>query len=49
MAQLEQQITLWMTAEDVKTGLLDVEPGSAVMIDEVQTVFRSIMATTPAS
>ena len=44
---LEQQITLWMTAEDVKTGLLDVEPGSAVLIDEVQTVFRSKDKTDP--
>ena len=47
LAVLEQQITLWMTAEDVKTGLLDVEPGSAVLIDEVQTVFRSKDKTDP--
>ncbi len=38
---LEQQITLWQTVEDVKAGLLTVEPGSAVFIDEVQTVFRA--------
>ena len=37
---LQQQITLWQTGEDVKAGLLQVEPGSAVLIDEVQTVFR---------
>ena len=27
---LEKQITLWQTVEDVKAGLLTVEPGSAV-------------------
>ena len=47
MSQLEQQITLWMTGEDVKAGLLGVEPGSAVLIDEVQTVFRSKDKTDP--
>jgi zona occludens toxin (predicted ATPase) len=44
---LQQQITLWHSGEDVKTGLLDVEPGSAVLIDEVQTVFRSKDKTDP--
>ena len=48
MSQLEQQITVWMTGEDVKAGLLQVEPGSAVLIDEVQTVFRSKDKTDPA-
>lgn len=47
MSQLEQQITVWMTGEDVKAGLLQVEPGSAVLIDEVQTVFRSKDKTDP--
>lgn len=47
VSQLEKQITLWMTSEDVKAGLLDVEPGSAVLIDEVQTVFRSKDKTDP--
>ena len=47
LAVLEQQITLWQSGEDVKTGLLDVEPGSAVLIDEVQTVFRSKDKTDP--
>jgi len=47
MSQLEQQITIWMTGEDVKAGLLQVEPGSAVLIDEVQTVFRSKDKTDP--
>ncbi len=44
---LEKQITLWLSGEDVKAGLLDVEPGSAVLIDEVQTVFRSKDKTDP--
>ncbi len=48
LAVLEQQITLWQSGEDVKAGLLDVEPGSAVLIDEVQTVFRSKDKTDPA-
>ncbi|THJ09806.1 MAG: hypothetical protein CAF43_012190 [Nitrospira sp. CG24C] len=41
LEQLLLQITLWNTVEEVKTGLLTVQPGSAVVIDEVQTVFRS--------
>lgn len=44
---LQQQITLWQSGEDVKAGLLEVEPGSAVLIDEVQTVFRSKDKTDP--
>jgi zona occludens toxin len=47
LAVLEKQITLWLSGEDVKIGLLDVEPGSAVLIDEVQTVFRSKDKTDP--
>ncbi len=47
LAVLEQQITLWQSGEDVKAGLLAVEPGSAVLIDEVQTVFRSKDKTDP--
>jgi len=47
LAVLEQQITLWQSGEEVKAGLLDVEPGSAVLIDEVQTVFRSKDKTDP--
>ncbi len=46
-AELEKQITLWSSGEDVKAGLLHVEPGSAVLIDEVQTVFRSRDKTDP--
>lgn len=48
LAVLETQITLWHSGEDVKAGLLQVEPGSAVLIDEVQTVFRSKGKTDPA-
>ena len=47
MAVLQQQITLWQSGEEVKAGLLEVEPGSAVLIDEVQTVFRSKDKTDP--
>ena len=47
LAVLERQITLWQSGEDVKAGLLNVEPGSAVLIDEVQTVFRSKDKTDP--
>ena len=48
MSVLQQQITIWDSGEDVKAGLLQVEPGSAVLIDEVQTVFRSKDKTDPA-
>ena len=48
LAVLQQQITLWHSGEEVKAGLLEVEPGSAVLIDEVQTVFRSRDKTDPA-
>ncbi len=47
LAVLQQQITLWNSGDEVKAGLLQVEPGSAVLIDEVQTVFRSKDKTDP--
>ena len=47
VTQLHKQITLWTSGDDVKAGLLQVEPGSAVLIDEVQTVFRSKDKTDP--
>ena len=47
MTQLQKQITLWTSQDEVKAGLLAVEPGSAVLIDEVQTVFRSKDKTAP--
>jgi hypothetical protein len=48
MTQLQKQITLWHSGDEVKAGLLHVEPGSAVLIDEVQTIFRSKDKTDPA-
>ncbi len=41
LEELQKQITVWHTVEDVRRGLLEVEPGAAVLIDESQTVFRS--------
>lgn len=38
---LQKQITCWVTKDDVLEGLLTVEPGAAVLIDEAQTIFRS--------
>lgn len=38
---LHKQMTCWVTKEDVLDGLLTVEPGAAVLIDEAQTIFRS--------
>ena len=38
---LRKQITLWTTKDEVLQGLLNVEPGAAVLIDEAQTIFRS--------
>lgn len=39
--ELKKQVTCWTTKDDVLTGLLTVEPGAAVVIDEAQTIFRS--------
>jgi hypothetical protein len=41
VAELRTQITCWVTKADVLEGLLTVEPGAAVLIDEAQTIFRS--------
>ena len=38
---LAKQITVWRTVEEVRVGLLACDPGSAILIDESQTVFRS--------
>jgi zona occludens toxin len=38
---LQKQITVWKSVDEVRRGLLDVDPGAAVLIDESQTVFRS--------
>jgi hypothetical protein len=41
LAELQAQITTWTRPEEVITELLKVEPGSAVLIDECQTIFRA--------
>ena len=38
---LRKQLVLWQIAEEVRSGLLTVDPGAAVLIDEAQTIFRS--------
>ncbi len=47
LTELVAQITNWMTPEEVFAGLLKVEPGSAVLIDECQTIFRSQQKVPP--
>ena len=44
---LEQQITLWKDSAEVLQAFPHVEPGSAVIIDEAQTVFRSMQKVEP--
>ena len=44
---LEQQITLWKDSVEVLQAFPHVEPGSAVIIDEAQTVFRSMQKVEP--
>ncbi|SLM41745.1 hypothetical protein NSND_50131 [Nitrospira sp. ND1] len=39
---LQQQITIWKDSAEVLQAFPHVEPGSAVIIDEAQTVFRSM-------
>ncbi|MEO5955987.1 MAG: zonular occludens toxin domain-containing protein [Nitrospiraceae bacterium] len=38
---LHQQIVVWVTPDQVRAGLLSVDHGAAVIIDEAQTIFRS--------
>lgn len=38
---LERQITLWNTSEAIPSLLPSVAPGSAVVLDEAQTIFRA--------
>jgi len=40
-ADVKKQITVWTEPAEVLAGLLNLEPGSAVIIDECQTLFRS--------
>lgn len=44
---LEQQITIWKDSAEVLQAFPHVEPGSAVIIDEAQTVFRSMQKVEP--
>ncbi|HMX93559.1 MAG TPA: zonular occludens toxin domain-containing protein [Nitrospira sp.] len=44
---LEQQITIWKDSIEVLQAFPHVEPGSAVIIDEAQTVFRSMQKVEP--
>ena len=40
-ADLKKQISCWAESAEVVSGLLNLDPGSAVIIDECQTLFRS--------
>ncbi len=44
---LERQITIWKDSVEVLQAFPHVEPGSAVIIDEAQTVFRSMQKVEP--
>ncbi|SLM49921.1 protein of unknown function [Nitrospira japonica] len=41
LEDLQRQITIWQTSAEVLDGLTKVDPGSAVFVDECQTVFRA--------
>ena len=47
LSDLEQQITIWKDSVEVLQAFPHVEPGSAVIIDEAQTVFRSMQKVEP--
>ncbi len=42
LAHLQRQITVWKDSTEVLSSFPHIEPGSAVIIDEAQTVFRSM-------
>jgi zona occludens toxin (predicted ATPase) len=48
LSQLQQQITVWKDATEVLSTFQHVEPGSAVIIDEAQTVFRAMQKVEPS-
>lgn len=48
LSQLQQQITVWKDATEVLSAFQHVEPGSAVVIDEAQTVFRAMQKVEPS-
>ncbi|MFO0730373.1 MAG: hypothetical protein U0361_05145 [Nitrospiraceae bacterium] len=45
---LESQITVWKDSAEVLQAFQHVQPGSAVIIDEAQTVFRPAGTRRPA-
>ena len=47
LSSLEQQITIWKDSVEVLQAFQHVQPGSAVIIDEAQTVFRSMQKVEP--
>ena len=47
LSTLEQQITIWKDSVEVLQAFQHVQPGSAVIIDEAQTVFRSMQKVEP--
>jgi zona occludens toxin (predicted ATPase) len=48
LPELEEQITVWRSSEEVMTNLTKVDPRSVVIIDEAQTVFRSMQKVEPS-
>ena len=46
--ELRKEVTVWTEPAEVLSGLLTLEPGSAVIIDECQTLFRSQTKVDPA-
>jgi zona occludens toxin (predicted ATPase) len=42
VTQLQRQITVWKDSTEVLSSFPHIEPGSAVIIDEAQTIFRSM-------
>jgi zona occludens toxin (predicted ATPase) len=47
LAELQAQITVWTTPEEVRRELPNVELRSAVLIDEAQDLFRSMQRVDP--
>lgn len=41
LAELQNQVTLWTDRNSIPSLLLSIEPGSAVCLDEAQTIFRA--------
>jgi len=47
-ADIKTQLTCWTGSAEVLSGLLALEPGAAVILDECQTLFRSQTRVDPA-